>query len=125
MRVVAGILQAMSLACPVSDPSTPPPPDLLAMLQALQGLSQRMCTAAEAGDWATVAEMQETSAALVARLRPFIDNTDALPPALQACKQQTLLALLRDDARLRTLAAGQPEPPVDGPWAAAPSPWLH
>lgn len=115
----------MSLVSPVSRPSVPPPPDLLALLQALQGLSRRMCAAAEGGHWDTVAELQETSAALIVRLRPHLDDHAALPAEVQACKQQTLLALLRDDARLRQLAAGHTEPPLDDPLAPASSHWLH
>ena len=84
-----------------------------------------MCQAAENGQWDTVAEMQETSAALIARLRPHIDDSTALPADVQACKQETLLALLRDDARLRALAAAHTEPPANAPLAAGRPHWLH
>ena len=99
-------------------------PQVQRLWMRLQALSQRMCAAAESGEWDAVAEMQETSTALIAYLRPQLAGGD-LSPAVAACKQQTLLALLRDDARLRALAAHQAEPPADGAMAPMPPHWLH
>lgn len=101
-----------------------PAPCLPDLLLALEGLSARMRLAAEAGDWPAVDAMQGTCTALIDRVRRAADH-DTLSAAQQADKQRIMLALLRDDARIRELAAHLPDA---GPAAAPPtpaSPWLH
>jgi flagellar protein FliT len=109
---------------PTAAATAMPPPRLPDLLHALEGLSMRMRLAAEAGDWPAVDAMQGTCNALIDRVRRAAGH-DALSTTEQADKQRIMLALLRDDARIRELAAHLPDA---GPAAAPPGPgssWMH
>jgi hypothetical protein len=100
-------------------------PNLSDLLQALLGLSGRMRLAAEMGHWEAMAEMQTTCTALIERIRLQTELENPLSPELLQEKQQIMLALLQDDARIRSLSTTRAGRLVPKLWPAASTPWLH
>lgn len=96
---------------------------LLDYYQAIEATSTQMLSAAEAEDWDEVVRLEGACAMLIEQLRERSSQAD-LSPLERAEKHRIMLAILRHDAQMRSLA----EPWIDdlgSTLIARPSMQLH
>ena len=76
---------------------------LLAQYQAVENTTEQMLLAAQRNDWSEVTRLETECAEGIAKIRE-LDAGTRLSPAEVARKQRIMLAILRHDAQIRSLA---------------------
>ena len=74
--------------------------ETLEAFQSISNLTGEMKEAARIGEWARLAGLEQSCAAVVAQLRSA--QTERLPPEMQRRKVELIHKILADDAEIRT-----------------------
>lgn len=77
---------------------------LLAHYQAVEATTEQMLHAAQRHDWPEVSRLESACAEGIAKIRAIDQQSARMSPPDMARKQRIMLAILRHDAQIRSLA---------------------